>query len=208
VQSSRDVFFNALTSGVVQQAALSAAAAYRSQLTGVDPPEGSDGSPVICGFLLRSALVSGWPGLAVRPRATVNGTSSLLRLLRLDRLSPTVLLGLVWGVPDTIEFAEPQEAFRLGLDPDNPGTITLRDPSDPSTQIASSTITVVDATGAGLMRAAGSRVLDLGDAAGPGLVAAIQQQLPTGDTLGPGGLAVQLLRTPETFVFQRQDLSV
>jgi hypothetical protein len=72
-----------------------------------DPPEG----PPVTGFLLRSALVSGWPQMEVRAyRSAVK-----LTLLRLELLSPGVLIALFAGAPDRIELEEPHHGMQLGV---------------------------------------------------------------------------------------------
>jgi len=63
-------------------------------------------------FLLRSALVAGWPGLQVT--ATIAGVP--LPFLRLDTIGPGIMLGIVSGMPDTITFTEPHEGLVFGVD--------------------------------------------------------------------------------------------
>lgn len=77
--------------------------------TGTGPPDPAD--QPITGFLLRSSLVVGWPHLDVRAyRSSVK-----LALLRLERLSASVLLALFGGVPDRIELEEPHHGVQLGV---------------------------------------------------------------------------------------------
>lgn len=65
----------------------------------------------ITGFLLRSALVSGWPQMEVRAyRSSVK-----LSLLRLELLSAGVMLALFAGVPDRVELEEPHHGMQLGV---------------------------------------------------------------------------------------------
>ncbi|MDH4350014.1 MAG: hypothetical protein OEW56_02560, partial [Gemmatimonadota bacterium] len=78
----------------------------------------------ITGFLLRSAAVSGWPGLHVRAyREDVPDEEVLpeqdprrMRLLRLERLAPAVLLGLFDGVPAIVHVEEPRQGIQFGVD--------------------------------------------------------------------------------------------
>ncbi len=67
------------------------------------------------GFLMRSPLVSGWPGLEV----TLASATAPLRPLRLERLADDVLLGLVEGRIASLTLKEPPEGVRLML-PDRP----------------------------------------------------------------------------------------
>jgi hypothetical protein len=87
------------------------------------PPAPAD---TVTGFLLRSALVSGWPHLEVRAFAGGNP----LPTLRLERLSPGVLIVLWRGVPDRVELEEPHHGVQFGVDPAGQGyTVFLRRPN-------------------------------------------------------------------------------
>lgn len=92
---------------------------------------GAGGS--VTGFVMRSRLVSGWPNLHVRAYArdllkddalTTEAEShpSRLKLLRLERLAPAVLLALFDGVPAVVHIEEPRQGLQFGarLDPDDP----------------------------------------------------------------------------------------
>jgi hypothetical protein len=116
-------------------------------------PEGGEGatstSGTITGFLLRSKAVSGWPGIHVRAydRELAEGDNAIipegdtrrLRLLRLERLAPAVLVALFDGVPAIVHIEEPRRGIQFGirLDPsgDPPTTfapwIPPRDTQDP-----------------------------------------------------------------------------
>lgn len=75
------------------------------------------------GMLMRSAVVSGWPGLEVA--ATASGAA--VPLLRMDRLSTDVLLVLFMGVPDTVNLIEPGEGLHFGVrdDPQTAGRVIV-----------------------------------------------------------------------------------
>jgi hypothetical protein len=90
--------------------------AERSQW--VDPPATSTFAGPVTGFLLRSRAVSGWPGLHVHAFA-VTGTGRKrvqreLRVLRIERLAPAVLLAMFEGVPDRVEIEEPRSGIQFG----------------------------------------------------------------------------------------------
>jgi hypothetical protein len=87
----------------------------------------------LTGFLLRSRMVSGWPGLHVRGYAVDNlrlappvddddvGDAQdvpmrRLGLLRLERLAPAVLLALFDGVPQVVHVEEPRAGVQFGVD--------------------------------------------------------------------------------------------
>ena len=92
---------------------------------------GGDDNPVfapagpISGFLLRSRLVSGWPAMHVRAyREDVLADDSpiedfddvRMRLLRLERLAPAVLLCLFDGIPAVVHVEEPRAGVQYGVD--------------------------------------------------------------------------------------------
>ncbi len=80
----------------------------------------------ISGFLLRSRLVSGWPGMHVRAYATdthpddqtipdMDTSPDRVRLLRMERLAPAVLLVLFDGVPQVVHIEEPRSGVQFGV---------------------------------------------------------------------------------------------
>jgi hypothetical protein len=64
------------------------------------------------GLLLRSALVSGWPGLTV---AAGKG-KTVLKLLRSERLAPNVLLCLFDDVPDQVRLRAPHQGLHFEVE--------------------------------------------------------------------------------------------
>jgi hypothetical protein len=111
-------------------------------------PIGAGGA--VTGFVLRSRLVSGWPGLHVRAYATdthpddqtipdMDTSPDRVRLLRMERLAPAVLLVLFDGVPAVVHVEEPRAGIQFGvrLDPQADPTrqtavVTVRDVSQPN----------------------------------------------------------------------------
>lgn len=86
-----------------------------------NPIKGKAG--VITGFLIRSAAVSGWPHMDVRAFDRVlpqnfnpdAAAEFQLRTLRLERLSPAVLLALFDGVPKMVICEEPHHGIQFGV---------------------------------------------------------------------------------------------
>lgn len=87
----------------------------------------------ITGFLMRSRLVSGWPNLHVRAYSrdvmdddalttAAESDPSRLKLLRMERLAPSVLLVLFDGVPAVVHIEEPRQGIQFGvrIDPEAP----------------------------------------------------------------------------------------
>ena len=95
------------------------------------PQVDAEGRPIgvagpITGFVMRSRLVSGWPGLHVRAYATdthpddadvpeMDTSPDRVRLLRMERLAPPVLLVLFDGVPAVVHIEEPRSGVQFGV---------------------------------------------------------------------------------------------
>ena len=109
-------------------------------------PVGSAGQ--MTGFLLRSRIVSGWPGLHVRAYATddhpddatipdMDTSPDRVRILRMERLAPAVLLVLFDGVPAVVHLEEPRSGIQFGVRLKQAGTsasavVPLRDVTKPN----------------------------------------------------------------------------
>lgn len=101
----------------------------------------NDGNPsaagTITGFLLRSQAVSGWPGMDVRayaqdiaePLDPANPNVHPLQLptLRLELLSPSVMIALFQGVPQLVILEEPHHAIQFGVHLNGGNCVYLRD---------------------------------------------------------------------------------
>lgn len=72
----------------------------------------------VTGFLLRSGVVKGWPGLGVEGFSDTEQKNPL-NLLRMDQLSPNVLLCLFSGVATSVMIHEYPEALHFGVDSSN-----------------------------------------------------------------------------------------
>ena len=91
------------------------------------------GGGTITGFLLRSRAVSGWPALHVRAYSedvvkdselttVAESHPKRMKLLRMERLAPAVLLVLIDGVPEVVHIEEPRQGIQFGarMDTDAP----------------------------------------------------------------------------------------
>ncbi|HEX3789835.1 MAG TPA: hypothetical protein VHW44_18355 [Pseudonocardiaceae bacterium] len=206
--SSRDTFFQQTMHDLVHDSALAAAQALRDQLVGVSPPAAEVAENLVSGFLLRSDVVAGWPNLAVRG---LLADDTLLKVLRLDRLAPDLLLCLFWGVPDHVELSEPQEGFRFGVDDD--GQLPLRQPTAGAattlgTQLGTPTAPTTYQLLPAALRSADSGVLDLAPDSATGAVQRISAALAAAGApvpnFGPGDFALQLVKSPEAIRFTAQ----
>lgn len=80
----------------------------------------------ISGFVLRSQVVAGYPGMHVRAFATepdkaddakfTEDEPERMRLLRLERLAPAVLFCLFDGIPSVVHLEEPRQGVQFGFD--------------------------------------------------------------------------------------------
>ncbi|MEV0155742.1 hypothetical protein AB0H57_18625 [Micromonospora sp. NPDC050686] len=104
----------------------------------------TDAAVPVTGFLLRSALVSGWPGMELRAWSSDNPADVppgvdpdvlarnrpdlVVELLRLERLSPSVLIALFRGAPRLVWLQEPPQSVQFGLEAAGSGwQVPIRD---------------------------------------------------------------------------------
>ncbi|MFI5845016.1 hypothetical protein ACIA8K_35475 [Catenuloplanes sp. NPDC051500] len=151
------------------------------------------------GFLLRSDLVSGWPTLTVR--GMIAG-SDIVPTLRLDHLAHNVLLGVFEGTPDEIEFAEPREGLRFGVDGDS---VMLRQPrSGTPTPLGAElgrTLSILPFC----LRPGGTLAVDPADPhSAVSCVRAAVGPLLDGTPFGPADFALQMVKAPDAVRFRTQ----
>lgn len=200
MHSSRDSYFYRLTKDTIRTAVTDAMQSVRDKLRGKDTDPSPDGITHLSGFLLRSAVVAGWPGLSVR---AYDREGNLLKIVRLDHLSPNVLLVLFWGIPERLELSEPQEGFQFGVNQD--GQINLRSVvSDNAKYPFGSELSVHLQVRDAHLRT--GRVLDLRPGDANGLVQttaeAVKSALQMESlALSPSDFALQMVKSPERIVF-------
>lgn len=80
-----------------------------------DAPVGGGATPTYAftGFLLRSRILAGWPGLEVKAYSQ----QRQLAFLRLERPATDVLFGLADGELDSLELTQPPEGLHFATDP-------------------------------------------------------------------------------------------
>jgi hypothetical protein len=202
VHGSRDQQVNSMVAPQLWRQAQRKVAGIRPRLLGRqvadDPP-----LPVMpaAGMLLRSELVSGWPGLAVV--GTAAGT--VVNALRIDRLAPNVLLVLWESVPDAVTVSQPQQGLAFGVEE---GVIALRslNTANLGQQLgsnfpASGVIAQFFRPPVGLI---GERVLQLvpATAGTPNyLIPGLQQALAQPQLLSPAQFAIEMVNAPEQIQF-------
>jgi hypothetical protein len=127
--------------------------AERNFRRGSDEKELSGDAGPVSGFILRSRAVSGWPALhvhAFKEEPTEGDGFDFddnhplrMRLLRLERLAPAVLLCLFDGIPKEVHIQEPRQGVQFGVDmPANTtsATIKVRKPSAPDTELGTANV--------------------------------------------------------------------
>jgi hypothetical protein len=202
IQSGFDTVLLQAMYAQIRQAVYQAALSYRNQISdGTDPNAGTADAPEVrSGFLLRSALVAGWPGLLVQ--AFQGGVQ--LKTLRLERVAPDVLLCLFLGVPDKITLSLPQQNLSFGV-LDN-GTIELRNLSGNNIGTPLSPVNALQiyqpngGDNQPYLRGGGKRVLNLykeGGSASAYVVAAIENGLGLATQLTVSQFVMQMIRANE-----------
>ncbi len=125
VHSNRDIRFDRVMQHRVREATDIAAGKLRAEQRGEVPPVLD--ARIRAGFLLRSAIVSGWPGLEIEAFDGLEATSQKLPPLRIERLSPDVLIAILPSIPGRIHLNEPAEGFHFAT---SGGTLDgVRDPA-------------------------------------------------------------------------------
>ncbi len=92
---------------------------YRLRLQGKNPDwnpsEHYMGMPK-SGFLLRSRLLTGWPGVEITATTSAARDDFLPEILRLDQIADGVLFCLARGSLEKVTFREPREGITFGVD--------------------------------------------------------------------------------------------
>jgi len=204
LQSSRDTFHFKMTKGLVSEAMNTELKSLLGRLRGSQTDSGADFKTHMSGMLIRSAIVSGWPGLSVRPR---DESGDQLQILRMERLSDSVLLCIFQGVPSKVELSEPQEGFRFGVD--EQGAVELRNIAPEYLGEEFGQYQIRDLTGKEdiFMRPKSEgRILNLNPDSPDGLIEKLTVKLNQHlskkiDLLKPSDFAIQMIRSPERMSF-------
>jgi hypothetical protein len=148
---------------------------YRLRLQGKEP-EWSPSERYMeipkSGFLLRSSIVSGWPGVEVTAATSAAPDPNLPQILRFDEISEGVLFCLVRGSLETVMFREPREGITFGVSSDGK----------------------VKATKSGKVLDVKKDLLKTASPAGVVDIAKLREQL---ECSGSAELATQMIRKPE-----------
>ena len=205
--SSKESATQAALTQQLRKMAATAALGHRAGTLRQDAPAAASGPNA--GLLIRSALVSGWPGLVVS--ATKGGNK--VTLLRAVRLAAGVLFCLFNGVPDKVTLAEPHEGLEFGVT--DQGRITTRVITPPTIKDGTD-LTIYNPVNPGAtmpaLRTGGLRVLNINNdpnyptTAAPAtptdLLGSIAKALTRGTrSIGPSDFAMQMVKGPEEITF-------
>jgi hypothetical protein len=193
VHTSRDAAQQELVRPALRDAAIRHAHTMRAMaIGGPHLLKSTQPNDPVAGFILRSAAVSGWPGLEVKGYADAAGNSPI-DVVRFDAIGSDVLLVLFAGVPARVEINEPKETLAFGVEDNN--LVLLRD-------LSGTTIGKVNGRSATLSdtyKRGTTRVVN---------IASWQQALAAamGSPAGWGAatFAIEMVRAPEQMIFQNQ----
>jgi hypothetical protein len=153
----------------------------------------------VTGLLLRSAAVTGWPAMQVRAWASddpadvplgvdpgelaTSRPDLVVPVLRMELLSPSVLIALFGGIPRLVWVEEPHHSVQLGVEEDGPGwSLPVRDTTGHETG-ASIPVPLRPGPVAGVVDVAA-------------LASNLDQASPLASPRGSAGVALELLQAP------------
>jgi hypothetical protein len=192
IQNSRDFKYQEAMFDIIRKKVHRKVHSIRGSLLAVTTPAGEDeGDNDIGGLLLRSAVVSGWPGLEIRGYKSSDGKtpSGPIRLLRMDHLADDVLLCIFAEVPAWIEIDEPKESLHFGTEDDY--QIDLRKVGDPGTG------TLIPQPTPPIKVKLDGNMLDI-----QAMLPDLQKPLELNRNPYPAEFALQMIWAPEKMVFQ------
>jgi hypothetical protein len=217
IQSSRDIVYQDLMKDLIWNTMIATVQQERDQLLGAEATVKPAGGTLpfdqlaLTGMLLRSAVVSGWPGLeatafaATQPGTATPDLSTEIGLLRMDRLSSDVLLCLWPTVPAVVTLGEPREGVAFGFEDPPAGEGYYLYPRSVAT--SSYGTSLGDASGFDATPYI-DQYRRVGITGSGGLLQAIQAKLPSGSpSLQIRDFAVQMIKVPESAVFAAQSLA-
>ncbi|HEX8174270.1 MAG TPA: hypothetical protein VF543_04015 [Pyrinomonadaceae bacterium] len=207
IQSSRDLLSQSLIYPSLRAASERGSLLVRGNRTGRTTQAASlqaDSTTTqagTAGFLLRSAVVAGWPGLEVRAYSDSAGTTQL-DLIRMDRLAPDLLLCLFPDTTARIEISEPKESLAFGHEDEFDVDMRWVTDAPPNQPIGSVIPNQNRLKINGYFRSQDpAPVLDV-KLWQPYLQTRLNQAYGGGSqiTLGPADFAIQMVRAPEELV--------
>jgi hypothetical protein len=205
-QFSRDAELIQSVYGQVNESIKASLQLVRRKLAAAALPQQVSTDVAISGLLMRSQLVSGWPGLEIAAYEdyTIDNDQTIVPVgkidnLRIERLSPEVMLCLYGKMPKLVQINEPKEGLAFGARSD--GKVVPRylgyHPNQPVGKFVTGNPTPADEA-AIVRRGNGKNVIDIA-ATKSGLVKILQNYHALSDTgdLSPADFAIQLIKSAE-----------
>jgi hypothetical protein len=118
VLSTKDQIFNTAFFKQVYESVDVAQLKTRALIRNEPPVTPSSIGGTITGLLIRSKVVSDYPGLEIE---ATDASGNKLEIIRMDRLSETLILCLFKGVPVAVDVMQPSEGLHFGLPLFKPG---------------------------------------------------------------------------------------
>ena len=190
VQSSRDAIQQRIVRDAMREAAIARAKQRRAKAMRNKTIATSQQGDPVAGMLLRSAAVSGWPGLEIKAYADMKGETEIAPL-RIDHVGTDVLIALYGQVPVRIDVEEPKESLAFGTEDD--WQVDIRSICGPAVGAQVATVTLTDA----YLRGGGVLAVD----AWQQYLAGLPQIAPDASVWGPAAFALQMVSLPEQMSF-------
>jgi hypothetical protein len=210
IQCSKDSNYYKVSKDIIRKAVDKLILELREQLLGLPPSDTDSTDGTITGFLIRSEVVSGWPGLEVKGYKTVSQNADKspigkgeIKLLRMEHLAPDILLCLFPETPAWIELDEPKEGLCFGTEShENSEIIYIRDPKNGEiVGTATYTVNVSNDPKNGDYRDNSSRVLNIINLSTH--LAAAAKTVGISD-MNIADFALQMVKVPEKMAFQNK----
>jgi hypothetical protein len=190
LHSSRDVLEQSAVRSVIREEAVRHGHQLRAKLTNTPMHENAQPGDPVAGVLLRSAVVSGWPGLEIKAFATSDRQRPITPV-RIDILGDTdVVLALYPSVPAWIEIDEPKEGLSFGIT--SAMAVSLR-----RIQGADIGKKFDNATLASTYLRSTTRVVNI-----QAWQTFLASKVTPSTLWGPAAFALQMVRSPEQMIFQ------
>jgi len=209
LQNSRDALQHDLVRPTLRAAAISRAHSRRASLTGRNLV-GDDVTPSdpVAGFLLRSAVVSGWPGLEIKAFTDLGGTDPIMPL-RIDHIASDVLIALFPKVPARVDIDEPKEGLVFGVElVTDQWVVGVRNITGPAigkvrkNNDGVNDVMPLGTDGVNFLRDGGVLQVDGGVLQVDALQLALSKKFPDASGLwGPAAYALQMVDAPQQMTF-------
>jgi hypothetical protein len=207
IESSRDRLYQDMMKDLIWNAVFQSVQTLRDNLLGSLANVTPTGSKVpfdheaLCGMLLRSAAVSGWPGMEINafagllPNSSQPDLNTFFPPLRVEKLADDILLVLWPTTPAAVSIEEPHEGIAFGFEDVTGGTgLGLR-------SLAANSYGTLTTTTLPLGNMVDPVTRHVNIAGAGGLCSAIATALSVPTPLAVRDFAIQMVKVPEQALF-------